>query len=421
MATGRSRSVQLTELRSMFPETPPGLLDEIYDSMGQDAGRVVDFLLVSPPVDQSKGACQGPSESYVSMVMDFIDLRNIAPLRGVSRRWRSVVNSIYAKQSYVSMTKYRFKPDSDLLALISSFPNADCIDMSRCADFNSFEYIPSSVTRPLGINRLILTGCDCLEDYALSVLCQEFVHIEKLSLAKTYITDASLEFLGYSQSQSRDAKLESLSLNSCESISDYGITMLLTRCTLLRSLDLRKTPITSRIFSGADSPFNHSNLKILNLSSCSKLHVIDLHMPALEILNSSSNPQLRTLTVRCPNLKELNASSSKQLAHVIIDSPRLEELNLSGCGNIVSFRADIPRIKTLNLYNCRQLPSESLLTTFRNSKHCLSILSLNGMIQLSDSDVHTILDAFPHLEQLDVSGCKALTRHSLTRARMLSK
>ena len=153
-----------------------------------------------------------------------------------------------------------------------------------------------------------------------------------------------------------------------------------------------------------------SPLKFISLGSCQKFRNVTFALDNLQSLDLSSMPNLSTINLDCPQLRTLNISNSKMLREIQVYCQSLDLLNMSGCQNLLRFEGEIGPTRTLNMYNCRSLSIPSLLTLIGSTQGAIEDLSLTGLIQLTDDALREIRTLCPNLLNLDVSGCKQLSR-----------
>ncbi|KAA0186063.1 F-box and leucine-rich repeat protein 14 [Fasciolopsis buskii] len=94
------------------------------------------------------------------------------------------------------------------------------------------------------------------------------------------------------------------------------------------------------------------------------------------------------------------SADSRNLAAVLSVCFNLRSLDISGCNSLFDIR------RTVKVHGGRFLEDELERSVLRNSVgHGLQRISLANITSLRNEDVHHVLQAFPHVRDIDLSGC----------------
>ncbi|MEI6604470.1 MAG: DUF4062 domain-containing protein [Verrucomicrobiota bacterium] len=233
--------------------------------------------------------------------------------------------------------------------------NLHSLKILEISHFNNWENL-DFVSRMRGLEQLIWTGCDSLNDMAgLRNLCElEFL---LLNGCQRLVDLRPLAELG---------KLSKLVLFNAKKIAD------LRPLGHLRSL--RQVSIEGSDTLHELAPLrNLNNLEELSVSKCRQLEAVDdlLGLPTLGVLKINDCPKVASVTLTgLPNLREVDLSGCQRISSLasLAAAPRITSLNLDGCTGIADFSpvAAIPSLKVLKVNGCKQL---SALPDFDDSSH----------------------------------------------------
>ncbi|TSN21146.1 F-box/LRR-repeat protein 4 [Bagarius yarrelli] len=211
-----------------------------------------------------------------------------------------------------------------------------CLELSCCHFLNEacLEVIAQTCTN---LQELNLASCDRLEPQAFNHIAK-LAHLQRLVLYRTKIEIEDYDVV-MSVLSTRCRTLVSLDLWRCRSLSERGLSELMSGCVVLEELDLGWSSAlhSGSALHGGSASFRHaarrlSRLRRLYLTANRNICDADLehiatHCPALERLDILgtrlvSPAALRRLLHSCPRLRLLDVSFCSQ-----IDTRTVQELS----------------------------------------------------------------------------------------------
>ena len=470
---GQHSASPLPALQELFPDLSSDLLNSLWLQCNRSFEGVVDYMLAhqtesteeekrmqsaltaslaeaaSESSSSSASASPSPPARVVgsdnlsqlsgdlfSLVCDFLNLFELSMLAGVSKDARNQTEcGAFARVDKLDFARYATSwPDWKMLRMVARFSSTTSLSF-RNTRFKSFSQL-SSLCFGRRIKHLSLAGCVHLGDHHLHELMGLGEFLESLDLNQVdNLTDEGLEHIATARHNLRLAKLN---LSDCLHISSLGVERILERCGALQQLDLKGTNVTRSILQFQNQ---HSQLSVLNLSTCRKLPA-DLAITSafcrLAELSLSSNLSLKNVTLSIVTLTHLNLSNAKHVLTLTLYTPRLKLLNLNGC-LVLHAIATVPhqskvlvtRLESINANLCRSITSLSFHNLLQSAAPTLKNLSCRGCLLLSDANIALLTQERPSsgasvagasvsgsslpasspslcvLESLDLSGCKA--------------
>ncbi|CAH1801408.1 unnamed protein product [Owenia fusiformis] len=218
--------------------------------------------------------------------------------------------------------------DNMLQYLTNHTEHLKFLDLSECTglyDGIASQGIASLGTRCPNIQHLILRGINFINDVVLLPLLPK-LRLSTLSLSETDVTDRTLFLLARYQSKI----LTNLDLSWCEELTETGLNEIVTKCTYLEVLSLRKLPASKvTLFKMAKHCRYLSSLNLSGLRGIDDTAIVSLvsRLPQLEKVDISWNSgvtdaSINVLFSRCSKLEECILSgikliTSKPLLHII--------------------------------------------------------------------------------------------------------
>ncbi|KAH6804756.1 EIN3-binding F box protein 1 [Perilla frutescens var. frutescens] len=382
--------------------------------------------------------------------------------------------------------------DKAIVAIAMNCPNLRSVTFESCSNIGD-ESLKALGRHCPNLNCITLKNCPLVCDQGIASLFSSAGHIlVKASLQALNISDASLAVIGHYGSAMTELalngllnvnekgfwvmgkgrglqKLRSLSITSCQGVTDVSLEAIGNGCPDLKVFGLRKCALVSDngvvAFAKAASSLESlkldethritqcgvfgilascgGELKALALSNCLGIRDMDFGFPSASLCSS-----LRSLTIHnCPGFGDSGLSmlgrSCPKLSHVdlsglqgITDSgllplvQRLEaglvKVNLSGCVNLTdNVVAEITRLhgqtlEVLNLESCSSITDVSLISIAMNCS-LLRELDVSGC-RISDSGIAVVAMAEQlSLQVFSLAGCSLVSDESLSFLKMLGR
>ena len=271
-------------------------------------------------------------------------------------------------------------------AILEYVPKIESMDISGSVNLKSLAISDSNV-----LSSFDITGCTGIEELGLVNLPM----VASLDLTGfSNLKDLTLEGISISDIDTTDCdKLESISVVSCENITDMAIL----DKAYLTSIDLRCPNLTEINLSGCTGLTGSMRLpgspvRMFNVSGCTGLDALELYydqgLTSLDI----SNTNLTTLDISThPDLSSLNLTGATKLT----------EINANGC--LALFNPDLSGLTEIQTLDFRQ---------------CSAILSLDtfGLTKLEN----LYIDGCSNMTDLNISGCTMITSLSFDGCGSLS-
>ena len=181
--------------------------------------------------------------------------------------------------------------------------------------------------------------------------------------------------------------LQELTLDSCATINDGDMTMILTLCSDLSVLHARRMfSLKSLASIRSISP----SLTQVSFQKCSQLQaftlgeeillkqLVDLDLSFTSITNSS----LVSLLNSCPSVANLDIKQCTAIQEeLLLSSPKIRSINAAMCVHVKKITLDCPELATLNILHCFELSSVSVLSN-KLTELDLSMLTLLQSVKL---------------------------------------
>lgn len=382
--------------------------------------------------------------------------------------------------------------DKGLIAIAMNCPNLTSVTLESCSNIGN-ESLKALGQYCPNLKCIILKNCQLVDDKGIASLFSVAGHVlTKANLQALNISDVSLAVIGHYGSAMSDLalgglhnvnergfwvmgkgqglqKLKSLTITSCQGVSDVGLEAIGQGCPDLKLFRLRKCPLVSDngvvSFAKAAGSLESlqleeshritqfgvlgilanccGKLKALALANCLGIRDLDFVFPVTSFCSS-----LRSLIIRncpglgnhglamlgrlCPNLTHVDLSGLKEITDSGIlplvqrSEAGLVKVNLTGCVNLTdNVVAEISKIhgetlEILNLDGCRNITDISLMAMARN---CSVLRELDvSHCGITDSGIAVLAGA----EQLSLlifslAGCSSVSEKSLPFLRKLGK
>lgn len=381
--------------------------------------------------------------------------------------------------------------DKAIIAIAMNCSNLRSVTLESCSSIGN-ESLKALGRHCPNLKCITLKNCPLVGDQGIAGLISSAGHIlNKVNLQALNISDVSLAVIGHYGSAVTDLalgglnanekgfwvmgkgqglqKLRSLSITSCQGVTDAGLEAIGKGCPDLKLFVLRKCALVSDSgvvsFAKAASLLESlkldethritqcgvfgilascgGKLKALALSNCLGLRDMDFGFPVTSPCSS-----LRSLTIHnCPGFGDSGLSMlggfCPKLSHVdlgglqgitdsgllpLVQRPEagLVKVNLSGCVNLTdnvvaeTTKLHGQTLEILNLERCKGITDASLISVAKNCS-LLRELDVSGC-RITDSGVAVLAMAEQlSLQVFSLAGCSFVSHKSLPFMRMLGK
>lgn len=346
----------------------------------------------------SRVTVQSLGNADLARVMSFLDVRSVARVRSVCKRWDGVLATGAAVLEIVDLAPYNKVMTDEVVAPILQLAGARTrtLRLHNCFHLTdkTFRLIGEMCT---GVVELDLSSCWEITDKGLAVIAQGCLDLRRVDLSNCRkISDVGIQALVSASSlPSCSSPLPSdpvavsqrgithLTLSYCKLLTDSTMSALATHCaaTLVHLNLQRCTAITDEGFAKWHSSETYSfrGLRSLNLADCTFL----------------TDACITHIALAAPNVESLVLSFCCALTDAAIEAvargfPHLRELDMSFCGAAVS--------------------DASIEELVGNVGSTLERLSVRGCIRMSDVGVASVVKECGGLNFLNVSQCKGVSR-----------
>lgn len=213
-------------------------------------------------------------------------------------------------------------------------------------------------------------------------------------------------------------------LHGCRALTSRGMaalrqlsglhTLVLEDCKEVRAAEV----ISQGLLPPKLESLTFKNLPFGNVfSGCVSIPACASRLTKLELvsLEAAHEGQLRRLLSFFTNLSELSLAGCVELGDAVVPHvgllPRLQQLSLGGCsisGHGLEHLATLPKLRVLSLKACAQLSDEGLQHLLLLP--ALEVLDLSECGAVSEQGLLHVAQGAPRLVQLELLGCKAVSR-----------
>ncbi|KAL3655823.1 Transcription factor COE2 [Castilleja foliolosa] len=382
--------------------------------------------------------------------------------------------------------------DKGFVSIAVNCPNLTSVTIESCPNIGN-EGLKALGQNCPNLKSVTLKNCPLIGDQGIAGLFTSAGHVlEKANIQALNISDVSLAVIGHYGSWLTDLalvdlrnvnergfwvmgkgqglqKMKSLSIISCQGVSDTALHAIGQGCPDLKTFVLRKCPLVSDngvvLFAKSAVSLKsfkleeihritqfgvfgvlancNGKLKALALSNCMGIKDVSFQFSLTLLCNS-----LRSLTIRsCPGVGDFGLSVLGRLCpnlthidlaglHGITDSgvlplfqnmeAGLAKVNLSGCVNLTdNVVSEITKVhgetlEVLNLEGCRNISDASLIAI---SSNCSVLCELDvSQSRISDYGISVLAGAKQlRLQILSLAGCSLVSERSLLFLGMLGK
>ncbi|MCL7023211.1 hypothetical protein MKW94_016513 [Papaver nudicaule] len=324
-------------------------------------------------------------------------------------RWLRIQNSSRRKLWFnhyhhplakVSPHSYSFR----LTKLLTRFQQLNFLSLSHCTE------LPDSALSQLqsfgsNIQTLYLECCLAITDYGFSLMASGCPHLTSISLYKCSISDIGLEALAKSCSS-----LQKVNLSWC-GITDTGIISLGKSCSSLQKLNL------SNCVSVSDRGIRYLSqacrqLSSITVSYCEKITGVGFHgfsetLAFVEAVCCKLEPEGIQAIVSGGGLEYLDLSNLDLLVarlDKIGFAKNLRVLNFRNCRDVrnavvIKISKGCPLLQEWNLAHCHEIDLDGW-TAIGSNCHNLEILHVNMCFNLRDAGLQALL----------FNGCRRLSK-----------
>ncbi len=400
--------------------------------------------------------CAMPSETFIKIWDTFDDLEEFhintlnvsADLEDEERMWKILKGYRFDNQSFESNSKNEDDVKSHFLQTQSmSKKRLKKIEWSQSwMTSTAFKNIVANNPK---LEELILNNCKFISYPDKTSPAIQVGALTKISMDNTNIHPDELSFLFNNNPQLKEIKLSKCS---------FGMDELKIKKSALQrvqNIDLSRSTIQPMQLHMLIT--NLTQLRSLNVSGCKYIETIDLaeffnfsenlakNLEKLDISNAKTEHELEShsdFQVVFEKLKILLLKNSTihadLLANLLEMAPFLEELNLHGCKNIAGglsslapgalknlkyihmpeskiYAEDLeallnaaPHVEEINLSDCYDLIRDGFSSRQPGSLKNLRV-AVVAYTGISANDVTTLCNAAPNLEELNVRGCPSIT------------
>ena len=348
--------------------------------------------------------------------------------------------------------------DKALIAIAKSCPNLAELTIESCSNIGNASLQAVGQSCP-NLKCVSIENCPLVGDQGIASLVSSASYaLTKLKLQALNITDVSLAVIGHYGKAITDLvltslpmvgergfwvmgngqglqKVKSLTITSCQGVTNAGLEAVSKGCPNLKQFCLRKCAFVSDngLVSFAKAAVSLESLQLEechritqfgffgSLVNCgAKLKAISLvYCLGIKDLNVglaqlSPCESLRSLCIRnCPGFGNASLSVLGKLC------PQLQHVEFSGLEGITDAGL-LPLLESceaglvkVNLSGCISLTDKVVSSMAESHGWTLETLSLEGCIKISDASLVAIADNCPLLNELDVARC-AITNSGLT-------
>ncbi|KAF3447116.1 hypothetical protein FNV43_RR12296 [Rhamnella rubrinervis] len=340
--------------------------------------------------------------------------------------------------------------DKALLAIAKKCPNLTELTIESCSNIGN-ESLKAVAQSCPNLKCITIKNCSLVGDQGIASLLSSTSYIlTKLKLQALNITDVSLAVIGHYGKAITDLvlnglptvsergfwvmgnghglqKLKSLTIASCQGVTDAGLEAVGKGCPNLKHCCLRKCAFVSDnglvTFAKAAGSLENlqveechrftqfgffgvllncgAKLKAISLVYCLGMKDLNVGLPVFSPCQS-----LRSLSIRnCPGFGNANLAALGKLC------PQLEHVEFSGLEGITdtgflplleSFEGGLSKV---NLSGCVNLTDKVVSSMAEQHGLTLEILNLEGCKKISDVSLVSIAENCSVLSDLDVSKC----------------
>lgn len=307
--------------------------------------------------------------------------------------------------------------DEGLATLKQGCKSLEVLDMSKCLHISDVG-LSSIVNSAVNLRQLILTYSFPVTQCLTSSL-HKLAKLETLKFDGCQITTSGLLALG-----SSCISLKELSLSKCSSVTDEGLSFVVTKHKGLTKLDItccRKiTDISIASITNSCTSLISLRMESCNLVSKHAFRLIGEHCPHLEEVdltdNDLDNQGLKAMS-NCHKLSNLKIGlcmnvNDEGIIQIGKGCPLLQELDLYRSvgitdAGIMAIGQGCPMLQMINLSYCTEITDNALRSLSKCSK--LNTLELRGCSQVSNYGLVSIALGCKELVKLDIKKCYDIT------------
>lgn len=339
--------------------------------------------------------------------------------------------------------------DKALIAVVKNCPNLTSLTIESCSSIGN-EALQSVGRFCNNLKSISIKNCPLVGDQGIASLISSVSTLTKMNLQALNIGDMSLAVIGHYGKALTDLvliglqnatekgfwvmgngqglqALRSLTINSCQGVTDLGLEAVGKGCPNLKQFCLRKCAFLSD--NGLVSFAKDSrSLESLQLEECHRitqsgffgfLITCGENMKALSLANcfgikdSILGFPLMSL---CKSLRSLSIRNSPGFGNASLDilgriCPQLQHLDFTGLQGITD-EGFLPLIQSceagltkVNLSRCANLTDKAISTIAKVHGSTLERINLDGCRYVSDASLVAIAENCVVLSELDISKC----------------
>ncbi|WOL14088.1 EIN3-binding F-box protein 1-like [Canna indica] len=323
--------------------------------------------------------------------------------------------------------------DKGLIAVAQKCPNLTTLTIESCSS------IGNEGLRAIGqccpkLKSITIKDCLHVGDQGItSLVSSASSSLERIKLQTLTISDIALAVIGHYGKNVTDLsliglpnvnekgfwvmgntlglqKLRSISITSCNGLTDIGLQAIAKGSPSLRQLLVHKSCYLSDAGLSAFADTAKA-LENLHLEDCNRITLVGILGAILKCSRVIKSVSL----VRCLGIKDINFAAATQLPSCM----SLRSLTIRDCPGVTSASLELvgkicPQLQNIDLSGQAGVTDASLIPLFESSEVGFVEVNLSGCVNVTDDLVAMLVKAHgSSLKMLNLHGCKKITDRSL--------
>ncbi|KAI9117681.1 hypothetical protein K1719_011847 [Acacia pycnantha] len=321
--------------------------------------------------------------------------------------------------------------NKSLMAIAERCPNLTTLNIESCRKIGN-EGLQAVAKFCPNLQCISIKGCPLVGDHGVSSLLASASNLSKVKLQSLNITDFSLAVIGhYGKSITNLAlsdlqnvsengfwlmgvaqglqKLISLTITSCQGVTDASIVGIGKGCSNLKQICLRKCYFVSDNGLVAFAK-TAGSLESLHLDECSRIT-----QSGIIVALSDLKPKLKSLSlVKCKGIKDIDMEESLLSPCMSLRSLTIKNCPGFGSASLAMVGKLCPQLHHIDLTGLYGISDAGLLPLLENCEAGLVKVNLTGCWNLTDNIVSALARLHGGtLQLLNLDGCMKITDASL--------